>query len=328
MSSESLLSATQLQELLSPLHDLLEQNRQTLLIHLNQSLIRLCQKIGAVLQQVPVEQLDPLAKDLNQHFNRHNGFTSRNLGYMRQFYRDYSDIAPWQLLEQIPWGHHLLLMTHLPDPAQREGWLHQIVTQKWDRSTLLQHLKPENDSITATAQPQTYEVLHEPCMLDALGFSRLVFEHALANTLSKKMVQDLLQSQCGFALLGESYVLNLIDTPYVIDILLYHRPLKALVAVEIKANAYQPAFASKMRYTLGLLDSSLRLPDDQPSLGLLVCVDGEQIEVRYALSDSDPDQELPDQLPESLRGHFPNMTQLRHHLTQSLNTFSDETHFT
>jgi len=109
--------------------------------------------------------------------------------------------------------------------------------------------------------------------------------------------------------------LTLGQKEYFIDLLFYHRFLKALVAFELKAGPFEPEFAGKMDFYLNLLNDRERGPEDNPSIGIILCAEKDDIEVEYALrTKQNPigvaEYQLQSKLPVDLKGRLPTARQL------------------
>ena len=89
-----------------------------------------------------------------------------------------------------------------------------------------------------------------------------------------------------FAFIGSQHRLEVDDEEYFIDLLLYHRALKCLMAVELKRGKFLPEYVGKMQFYLALLDDTARMPDENPSIGSILCKTKNQTIVEYVLSES------------------------------------------
>lgn len=114
----------------------------------------------------------------------------------------------------------------------------------------------------------------------------------------------------GFCFIGNQYRIKLGEKEYFLDLLFYHRILKCLIAVELKVVEFAPEFAGKMNFYLEVLDDTIKQDDDNPSIGIILCPEKDDIEVEYALRASNKpigvaEYRLTQQLPESLKGKIP-----------------------
>ena len=110
----------------------------------------------------------------------------------------------------------------------------------------------------------------------------------------------------GLVFLGSQFRLAVSDKEYFIDLLLYHRALKSLVAIELKIGEFQPEYVGKMQFYLAVLNDTVKLADENPSIGIVLCKDKDKTIVEYALAQSESPigvakYELVSTLPENLR---------------------------
>ena len=118
-----------------------------------------------------------------------------------------------------------------------------------------------------------------------------------------------------FAFIGSQYRLEVDDEEYFIDILLYHRRLKCLVAIELKIGKFLPEYFGKMQFYLSVLDNTVKLPDENPSIGIILCKSKQRTIVEYALKDSNKPigvatYQIVSQLPQELKNQLPDPEQI------------------
>lgn len=116
---------------------------------------------------------------------------------------------------------------------------------------------------------------------------------------------------------GENqYPLKLNKKNYRLDLLFYHRILKCLVVVDIKTVEFEPEFAGKMSFYLELVDEQVKQPDDNPSIGLILCPEKDSVEVEYALRIQDKpigvsEYRITKELPETFKGKLPSVKDIK-----------------
>jgi len=113
-----------------------------------------------------------------------------------------------------------------------------------------------------------------------------------------------------FAFIGSQYRMEISDKEFFIDLLLYHRRLKCLVAVELKVGEFQPEYVGKMQFYLAALDDRVRLEDENPSIGIILCRDKDQTFVEYTLRESNKpigvaEYRVVTELPNELKQQLP-----------------------
>ena len=107
--------------------------------------------------------------------------------------------------------------------------------------------------------------------LEFLGLAQAVKERDLEDRLISRLQQFILELGYGFCFVGRQYRLALGRKEYFVDLLFYHRFLKALVAFDLKVGPFAPEHAGKMDFYLNLLNEKERAPDDHPSIGIILC---------------------------------------------------------
>lgn len=240
-----------------------------------------------------------LADDLRAAFPDIRGFSRRNVFYMREFfllYRDAPKVQP--LVAQIGWAHNLLILSRCKDTQEREfylrmtrkfGWsknvlAHQIDNQSYEKSLLGQ--TNFDQTLTPELRAQAKLAVKDEYAFDFLELGEQHSERELERALIARM-EDFLRAMGGmFAFMGSQYRLEVDDKEYFIDLLLFHRKLRALVAVELKVGEFAPEFVGKMQFYLAALDAQVRQDDENPSIGIILCKEKRRTIVEYALRDA------------------------------------------
>jgi hypothetical protein len=140
-------------------------------------------------------------------------------------------------------------------------------------------------------------------------------ERELEDRLIERLQDFILELGYGFCFIGRQHRLTLSKKEYFIDLLFYHRFLKALVAVELKVGTFEPEFAGKMDFYLNLLNEKERVPGDNPSIGIILCAEKDDVVVEYSLKTktnpiSVAEYHLTEKLPKELKGKLPSERQL------------------
>ncbi len=234
-----------------------------------------------------------------------------------------------QLVAEIPWGHHRFILDKLTDPAARLWYLRATARFGWSRNVLLNQIKAGAYERAVTEKKthnfdlalpehfaeQAQEMLKSSYNLEFLGLRQALRERELEDRLISRLQSFLLELGYGFCFVGRQHRLRLGQKEYFIDLLFYHRFLNALVAFELKLGPFQPEFAGKMDFYLNLLNDKERGPADQPSIGIILCAEKDDVEVEYALrSKANPIgvavYQLQAKLPSEFKGKLPTAKQL------------------
>lgn len=234
-----------------------------------------------------------------------------------------------ELAAVVPWGHHVLLLGRIKSPSELFYYLRATAQFGWSRNVLLNQIKVGAYERVVTEKKthnfplalpeylaeQAEEMMKSSYNLEFLGISREVKERELEDRLVSRLQAFLLELGYGFCFVGRQHRLTLGQKEYFIDLLFYHRFLKALVAFELKIGPFEPEHAGKMDFYLNLLNDKERGPDDQPSIGIILCAEKDDVEVEYALrTKANPigvaAYQLQSKLPADLKGKLPTAKQL------------------
>jgi predicted nuclease of restriction endonuclease-like (RecB) superfamily len=275
--------------------------------------------------------VERLAFDLAAEFNGGAGFSVQNLWRMRLLYLEYkNNLKLAQLVREIPWGQNIVIMQMVKDAKKREYYIRATAEMGWSRNVLLNQIKadayhyqnsmPKQHNFTKVLpvhlNEQADESIKSVYNLDFLDITKSVIERELERRLVERIKRFMLELGKGFSFLGNQYRLVLGKNEYFVDLLFFNRLLKCLVAIELKTGKFEPEYAGKMDFYLQLLDEQIKLKDENPSIGIILCAAKENIVVEYALrSTKKPmgvaEYYLTNKLPKYLIGKLPDANALR-----------------
>jgi predicted nuclease of restriction endonuclease-like (RecB) superfamily len=234
-----------------------------------------------------------------------------------------------QAVAEIPWGHHLQILNKVETPAARLYYLRATAKLGWSRNVLLNQIKARAYE-RSLAEGKTHnfpavlpeylaeqaeEALKSSYNLEFLGIRREVKERELEDRLIERLRDFILELGYGFCFIGRQHRLTLSKKEYFIDLLFYHRFLKALVAVELKVGPFEPEYAGKMDFYLNLLNDKEKGHGDNPSIGIILCAEKDDVVVEFSLkTKANPigvaEYHLTEKLPKELKGKLPSERQL------------------
>ena len=272
--------------------------------------------------------VEQLAKDLQAEFPGISGFSNRNIWRMRDFYLTYhsQEILP-PMVAEIGWTHNVVILEKCKDDLEREfyikmtrkfGWtknvlVHQIENQTYQKTLLNQ--TNFNKTVPTEIRNQLKLAVKDEYTFDFLELADEHSERQLEQAILTR-VEPFLQEMGGlFAFIGSQYRLEVDDEEYFIDILLYHRRLKCLVAIELKIGKFLPEYVGKMQFYLSVLDNTVKLPDENPSIGIILCKSKQRTIVEYALKDSNKPigvstYQIVSTVPQELKNQLPDPEQV------------------
>jgi len=271
-----------------------------------------------------------LSHDLTAVFPDMTGLSPRNLLFMRSFAEAYPDPAiVKQLVSQIPWGHIIRLLQKVKDPDERLWYVRKTIENGWSRNILAMQIesgahqrqgKAINNFALTLPPPDSdlaVQVFKDPYLFDFLGTADPRREREVEQALVDHIQRFLLEMGAGFSFVGRQVHLEVGDEDFYLDLLFYHLKLRCYVVVELKAVPFDPGFVGKLNLYLSAVDDLLRHPDDQPTIGLLLCKSKNQIVVEYALRGfSKPigvagwETQLTEILPDEFKGSLPSIKEI------------------
>lgn len=300
----------------------------------NQELISLYWDIGRIIDEQQREMswgrsvVETLAKDLQSEFPGIQGFSAQNLWYMRQFYRTYENNQKLQpLVGEISWTKHLIIMSKCKDDLEREFYIRMTKKFGWTKNVLVHQIENKAYEKTLLGQTNFNQTLPENIRNQAklavkdeytFDFLDLADEHSerqLEMAILTKVEQFLREMGGMFAFVGSQYRLEINGKEYFIDLLLYHRRLKCIVAIELKVGEFLPEYVGKMQFYLAALDDLVRMADENPSIGIILCKSKDKTIVEYALRESNKPigvatYRIVTVLPNELKGQLPEPEQV------------------
>lgn len=283
---------------------LINQSRVDAAIAVNQRMVMLYWRIGREILRRQVERgwgskvVDQLADDLRRQVPDMKGLSSRNLRYMRAFAEAYPDEDQVRgVLSKLPWGHNVRLLDALDQPQKRLWYAQQAIAHGWSRNMLLEHLDQDLYSRQGSAitnfertlpLPQSdlaQSLLKDAYQLDFLSIGPEVQEQEFKKALSDRIRDFLLELGVGFAFVGSQYHLAVAGEDFYVDLLFYHFKLRCFVVIDLKMGDFRPEYSGAMNFYVSAVDDLLRQPQDQPTIGIILCKTQNKTIVEYALRD-------------------------------------------
>ena len=264
-----------------------------------------------------------LAMDLQLEFPGVAGFSAPNLYKMRHFYEAYHGheiLSP--LVREISWTKNLVILERCSEDDEREFYLRRTQQFGWTKNVLIHQIENRTYEKTRLNQTSFDSALPEQIRRQAklavkdeytFDFLELADEHSerqLEQAILAKVEPFLLEMGGMFSFIGSQYRLEVGGKEYFIDLLLFHRRLRSLVAVELKIGEFQPEHIGKMQFYLAVLDDISRLEGENPAIGILICKSKNRTIVEYALKETSKPigvatYRVTSSVPEELRNDLP-----------------------
>jgi len=301
----------------------------------NKELIKLYRDIGKMIVERQERHkwgksvVETLAKDLQKAFPGIQGYSRDNLWRMRKFYLCFKDnrkLAP--LVQEISWSHNIVIMERCKDDLEREFYIRMTKRMGWSRNVLIHQIDNKTYEKMLTNQTNFKKTLPKKisgqaklAVKDEYAFEFLELgeghsEMELERALIARVNRFLVEMGGTFAFMGNQFRLEIDDKEFFIDILLYHRRLQCLVAVELKVGEFKPEFVGKMQFYLASLDSEVKAKHENPSIGIIVCKEKKRTIVEYALRESKKpiavaEYRITTKLPRELKKELPAPEQIK-----------------
>lgn len=235
----------------------------------------------------------------------------------------------------MPWGHNMLLLDKLPnDPARRAWYTRQAIENGWSRSTLETWIESSlyerkgraitnfKETLPAPQSDMAEQVMKDPYNLDFMTLAAAHKEKELEQGLMDHLQKFLVELGDGFAFMGRQFSVEVDGEDHLIDLLFYHVKLRCYVVIELKATAFDPRDAGQMNFYLSAVDDLLKHPEDQPTIGILLCKKKSRIKVEYALRNSKSpigvasyETKIFKSLPKKLKSRLPTVEEIEAELS-------------
>ncbi|MDO9224751.1 MAG: PDDEXK nuclease domain-containing protein [Pseudomonadota bacterium] len=289
-------------EFLADIKTSIRQRQYQALRSVNRELVALYCDIGQAIHQKQQALgwgkaiVETLAYDLQAEFPGRNGFSSRNLWNMRDLYLAYADLPKLQpLVAEISWAKNLVILGRCKDPLEREfylratahfGWTKAVLQHQIDNKTYEKYLLNQTSfdhALPDDLKAQAALAVKDHYTFDFLELAEEHSERQLEQALLVKLRHFLIELGGAFAFIGNQHRLEVGGQEYFIDLLLFHRRLRCLVAIELKIGDFKPEHKGKMEFYLEALETSERLPEENPPIGIIICRGKNKTVVEYAL---------------------------------------------
>jgi predicted nuclease of restriction endonuclease-like (RecB) superfamily len=272
--------------------------------------------------------VEQLAKDLQNSFPGMRGFSARNLWNMRDFYLSYEGNAKLQAMTaEISWTHNVVILEKCKDLLEREFYIRMSKRHAWTYRVLMNQISNKTYEKTMLTQtnfdknlPEKMKSEAKLSMKDNYAFDFLELadehtEHELERAILSRVEDFLREMGHVFSFMGSQYRLEVGDQEFKIDILLFHRKLRSLIALELKIGTFVPEHVGKMQFYLSVLDDQVRLEGENPSIGIILCKSKNRTIVEYALKDANKpinvaSYHIVKELPKELRDELPSPEQI------------------
>lgn len=303
-------------------------------LQVNKELTLLYYHIGRIINEHKSwgnKFIDNLARDIKIAYPNSTGYSVRNLKYMAKFAAEYPDEQIVQeVLAQITWYHNIALMDKVKGQeaslwyakeSVKNGWsrnvlVHQIESGLYERQAIAQKISNFESLLPAPQSELAVQTMKDPYVFDFIPFKEDMVERDIENALVKDVTALLLELGTGFAFLGNQYHLNVGGDDFYIDLLFYNLNLRCYVVIELKTGDFKPEYAGQLNFYLSAVDAQIKKDTDNPTIGLLLCKNKNNLVAEYSLKDmSKPmgisEYKISSVLPEELSQQLPSVEDIQ-----------------
>lgn len=298
MSMELTSQTNQFDEIIS----IIEKAKARAIKAVNAELIQMYWNVGEYLSDLCANSnfgdkiMDEVAAYIAQSNQDLKGFNRRGLYRMRQFYETYKDdefVTP--LVTQISWTNHLLIMSGSKSAEERHFYMALCAREHYSKRELerqidsayferymLSSQKPVPEGTSKDVRASFLDTY----VLEFLDLPQQYSENNLRKAIIENLKQFILEFGKDFTFVGEEYRIQVGGQDFFIDLLFYNRALSCLVPVELKIGRFKPEHVGQINFYLEALDRDVKKPNENPSVGVILCAGKDDAVVEYALSRS------------------------------------------
>ncbi len=237
--------------------------------------------------------LEELAKQLSTLYGK--SVSNRNLRYMRQFYREF---PKWNAVSsELSWTHYRLLLK-VENANGREFYLEEAITGNWSTRQLERQInslyfdrliiskdKPGLKLVTDRQTSHPDSIIKDPFVLEFLNVKQneTLAESDLESVLIEKLKHFLLELGNGFSFVGRQYRITADNNHYYIDLVFYNYILKCFLLIDLKTEKLSHQAIGQMDFYVRFFEDQIKQPNDNPSIGLILCTEKNRTIVKYSL---------------------------------------------
>jgi predicted nuclease of restriction endonuclease-like (RecB) superfamily len=240
--------------------------------------------------------VEELADDLARRYSGVRGYARPNLFRMRQFYEAYRSsqkVSP--LVRQLPWTHHLIILSQARPVETREFYILAAIKERWSKRELERQIR--SGAVLREAQgakkvspavrqvhPDAVDEFKNAYNVEFLGLAADHTEADLHGALLRNLGRFLTELGRDFCFVGSQYPVQVGNQDFAIDLVFFHRGLRCLVAFELKVDKFKPADLGQLSFYVEALDRDIKKRHERPSIGVLLCATKDDEVVEYALA--------------------------------------------
>lgn len=281
---------------------IIEQARQKAFRAVNRELIEMYWQIGQYISEKVKSNawgksiVTEFASFVQSKYVGIKGFSAQNIWRMKQFYETYAGnekLSP--LVRELPWTNNILIMVGAKTDEAREFYLNLCIKNNYSKRELERQLDSmlfERTMISnqvnqlQLSKHEELASLRDSYVLEFLDIPDSHSELDLQKAITANLKNFILEFGKDLSFMGQEYRIQVGNTDFFVDLLFYNRELQCLVAIELKTEKFKPEHLGQLEFYLEALDRDVRKPNENPSIGLILCASKDETVVEYALNRS------------------------------------------
>ncbi len=288
-------------------------------------------KIGQQL----VGQFQNKPTEMSQHLIDHSPDSLASSGVSTIGQQPIADLYKWPVdqLFQIPWGHHIAIITKCKSISESFYYVSNTIKYGWSRSVLVHQIESDlynregkaisnfRQTLPAPQSDLAIQTLKDPYVFDFFTMRADFNERELEQNLVDHITKFLLELGAGFAYMGSQVPLYVGDREFSVDLLFYQTKLHSYIVVELKKTDFEPEYAGKLNFYIKAVDEQFRQKGDEPTIGLMLVKSKDKVVAEYALSDIHKpigisEYRLTTVLPDKLKSSLPTIEEIENELSK------------
>lgn len=281
---------------------IIEQARQRAFRAVNRELIEMYWQIGQYISEKVKSNawgksiVTEFASFVQSKYVGIKGFSAQNIWRMKQFYETYAGNEKLSTLSrELTWSNNVLIMVSAKTAEAQEFYMNLAIKNNYSARELERQLDSmlfERTMISNQANQLQIAKHHELTTLRdsyVLEFLNIPDSHSeldLQQAITANLKDFILEFGKDLTFMGQEYRIQVGNTDFFVDLLFYNRELQCLVAIELKTEKFKPEHLGQLEFYLEALDRDVRKPNENPSIGLILCAAKDETVVEYALSRS------------------------------------------
>ena len=282
--------------------NIIEQSKSRALKAVNAEMINMYWQIGKYLSGLCENSSfgDKVVDEVAAYIAKENpdikGFNRRGLYRMKQFYELYKDDEfVTTLLTQINWSNHLLIMSGAKSAEERHFYMQACIKERYsyrelerqmDSALYQRYMLSSKKTLPKSVPAAARESILDSYVLEFLDLPEQYSENNLKKAIIGNLKKFILEFGKDFTFVGEEYRVQVGGDDFYIDLLFYNRALSCLVPIELKIGKFKPEHIGQINFYLEALDRDVKKPNENPSVGVILCASKDDAVVEYALSRS------------------------------------------